>query len=111
MRKVMEDSSLATTNIGHYHHFKKTENAMRITESKAAVMKTRLYASEEGNEEYPLPEIMVFINTWCDCKYIAARTGPIDIPITIVFTVAYTSYPRIHTWCVYQTPPLNYSVF
>jgi hypothetical protein len=55
----MEDSSLATTNIGHYHHFKKTENAMRITESKAAVMKTRLYASEE----YPLPEIMVFINT------------------------------------------------
>jgi hypothetical protein len=59
MRKVMEDSSLATTNIGHYHHFKKTENAMRITESKAAVMKTRLYASEE----YPLPEIMVFINT------------------------------------------------
>jgi hypothetical protein len=29
---------------------------MGITESKAAVMKTRLYASEEGNE-YPLSEI------------------------------------------------------
>ena len=38
------------------------ENTIRIIESKAAVMKTRLYASEEGNE-CPIPEGMVFIKT------------------------------------------------
>ena len=76
MRKLIEYSSLATTNSGACYcflllsrtlsdgttFFKKIENTTRIIESKAAVMKTRLYASEEGNE-YPLSEIMVFINT------------------------------------------------
>jgi hypothetical protein len=58
-------------------------NATDIPDTKIAVRKIKLYASEDGNEELDAARETVLSackDTWFASIYIPAITGPIDAP-------------------------------
>ena len=65
-------------HLGGALNFKNIANTIDTIDIIAAVRNIRLYASAVGKECCVVP---IFITYWYDCMYIAARAGPMELPI------------------------------